>query len=85
MPGGIGFRRRFGPYRTADNRIAGAVIVFVDIDPLKRMLKAAEEARDYAEGMIETVREPLLVLDGDCECSGRHLLSTRSSRSLAEK
>lgn len=39
--------------------------MFVDIDPLKRMLKAAEEARDYAEGMIETVREPLLVLDGD--------------------
>jgi two-component system CheB/CheR fusion protein len=53
------------PYRTIDNRIAGAVIVFVDIDPLKRTLRAAEEARNYAEGMIETVREPLLVLDGD--------------------
>jgi two-component system CheB/CheR fusion protein len=53
------------PYRTADNRIAGAVIVFLDIDPLKRTLRAAEEARDYAEGMIETVREPLLVLDRD--------------------
>ncbi|HEX4231979.1 MAG TPA: chemotaxis protein CheB [Bryobacteraceae bacterium] len=53
------------PYRTVDNRIAGAVVVFVDIDPLKRTLRAAEEARDYAEGMIETVREPLLVLDRD--------------------
>ncbi len=53
------------PYRTIDNRIAGAVIVFVDIDPLKRTLRAVEQARDYAEGMIETVREPLLVLDGD--------------------
>ncbi len=53
------------PYRTADNRITGAVIVFVDIDPLKRTLRAAEAARDYAEGMIETVREPLLVLNGD--------------------
>jgi two-component system, chemotaxis family, CheB/CheR fusion protein len=53
------------PYRTADDRITGAVIVFVDIDPLKRTLRAAEQARDYAEGMIETVREPLLVLNGD--------------------
>ncbi len=53
------------PYRTVDNRIAGAVIVFVDIDPMKRSLRVAEEARDYAEGMLETVREPLLVLDGD--------------------
>jgi two-component system CheB/CheR fusion protein len=53
------------PYRTADNRIDGAVIVFVDIDPLKRSLTLAEEARDYAEGMIETVREPLIVLDAD--------------------
>ncbi len=59
------FSATIRPYRTADNRITGAVIVFVDIDPLKRTLRAAEEARDYAEGMIETVREPLLVLNGD--------------------
>jgi PAS domain S-box-containing protein len=53
------------PYRTVDDRIAGALITFQDIDPLKRGLQAAEEARDYAEGMIETVREPLIVLDSD--------------------
>lgn len=53
------------PYRTVDHRIAGAVLTFQDIDPLKRSLTAAEEARDYAEAMIETVREPLIVLDGD--------------------
>ncbi len=53
------------PYRTVDDRIAGAVITLQDIDPLKRGLEAAEEARDYAEGMIETVREPLVVLDAD--------------------
>lgn len=53
------------PYRTLDDRIAGAVITFQDIDPLKRGLQAAQEARDYAEGMIETVREPLVVLDSD--------------------
>ena len=53
------------PYRTVDDRIAGAVITFQDIDPLKRGLQAAEAARDYAEGMIETVREPIVVLDSD--------------------
>jgi two-component system CheB/CheR fusion protein len=53
------------PYRTSDNRIDGAVLVFVDIDPLKRSLLLAEEARDYAEAVLETVREPLVVLDSD--------------------
>ena len=53
------------PYRTLDERIAGAVITFQDIDPLKRGLEASEEARQYAESLIETVREPLVVLDAD--------------------
>ncbi|MEP6716609.1 MAG: chemotaxis protein CheB [Terriglobia bacterium] len=53
------------PYRTLDDRIAGAVITFQDIDPLKRGLEASEEAREYAEALIETVREPLVVLDAD--------------------
>ena len=53
------------PYRTTDDHIDGAVLVIVDIDALKKSLQAAEEARDYAEGLIETVREPLVVLDSD--------------------
>ena len=53
------------PYRTVDDRIAGAVITFQDIDALKRGLEASEEARQYAEALIETVREPMVVLDAD--------------------
>src|SRR5581483_2060291 len=53
------------PYRTLDERIAGAVITFQDIDPLKRALETSEEARQYAESLIETVREPLVVLDAE--------------------
>lgn len=53
------------PYRTNDNRINGAVLTLQDIDPLKRSLTLAEQARDFAETMIETVREPLVVLDPD--------------------
>lgn len=53
------------PYRSVDERIAGAVITFQDIDALKRGREAAEEAREYAESLVETVREPLVVLDQD--------------------
>jgi two-component system CheB/CheR fusion protein len=53
------------PYRSADDHIDGVVITLIDVDPLKRSLATAEEARDYAEGMIETVHEPLVVLDAD--------------------
>ena len=56
---------RIRPYRTADNRIDGAVISFVDIDALKRGLAQVKEARDQAEAIIATVREPLVILDGD--------------------
>ena len=53
------------PYRTVDERIAGAVITFQSIDLLKRGLQASEEARENAEALIETVREPLVVIDSD--------------------
>jgi two-component system, chemotaxis family, CheB/CheR fusion protein len=53
------------PYRTIDDRIDGAVITLVDISPLKQSILLAEKARDYAEAMIDTVRQPLVVLDTD--------------------
>jgi two-component system CheB/CheR fusion protein len=53
------------PYRTLDHRIEGAVLTFADVTSLKRGLQAAEESRDYAEGIVNTVRDPLLVLSPD--------------------
>ncbi|MGB8991620.1 MAG: chemotaxis protein CheB [Desulfobaccales bacterium] len=53
------------PYKTAANKIEGLVLVLADIDTLKGSLKEAEEARNYAQAIIETLREPLVVLDGD--------------------
>ena len=47
---------RILPYRGADNTIEGAIATLVDIDDLKR-------ARDLAEAVVATVREPLIVLD----------------------
>ncbi|MDN5869262.1 MAG: PAS domain S-box protein, partial [Nitrococcus sp.] len=56
---------RLRPYRTVDNKVDGAVLVLMDIDALKRSEQAIAVARDYAENVVETVREPLLVLDDD--------------------
>jgi len=52
------------PYRTADQKIDGAVIAFHDIDARKVQAQAVDEARRYAEAIVQTVRTPLLVLDG---------------------
>lgn len=49
---------RLRPYKTQDNTIDGAVLMLVDVDLLKR-------AQAHAEAIVETVREPLLVLDGE--------------------
>lgn len=51
------------PYRTVDDHIDGAVITFFDIDDVTRALEQAEAARDFAEGIVETVQHPMLVLD----------------------
>ena len=54
---------RIRPYRTLDNRIDGAVVVLIEIDALKRTTEQLREARDYAEVIVQTVRESLLVLN----------------------
>ncbi|MEG4985235.1 CheR family methyltransferase [Microcoleus sp. BR0-C5] len=51
------------PYRTIDHKIDGAVVMLVDIHELKASAQHLMEAKNYAETIVETVREPLLVLD----------------------
>ena len=59
------FQMRIMPYRTMHNVIAGLVVTFTDVTPLAEAKKAADEATAYAENIVNTVREPLLVLDAD--------------------
>ena len=54
---------RMLPYRTGQNHIDGVVITFVDIDRVKRA-EGLAASRAVAESIVQTVREPLLVLDG---------------------
>ncbi len=62
--GGNWLSVRVLPYRTIDNVIDGVVINIIDITEVKRIQKLAEDAGAYAESIVETVREPMLVLDG---------------------
>ncbi len=54
---------RIRPYRTIDNKIDGAVVVLVDIDAIKRTASQLKRSHDYAEAIIDTVRESLVVLN----------------------
>jgi two-component system, chemotaxis family, CheB/CheR fusion protein len=51
------------PYRTEDGTIQGAVVTFADVSELKRAELEAASARHYAEGIVDTIREPLVVID----------------------
>lgn len=63
--GGHWYNLRIRPYRTTENQIDGVVLVLIDIDVLKRSAATLEQARNYAEGIVETVQVPLIVLDSD--------------------
>ncbi|MBD2525402.1 chemotaxis protein CheB [Nostoc sp. FACHB-133] len=63
--GGHWYNLRIRPYRTTENQIDGVVLVLIDIDVLKRTATTLEQARNYAEAIVETVQVPLIVLDSD--------------------
>jgi two-component system CheB/CheR fusion protein len=60
---GSWFFMRILPYRTAKNTIEGLVLTFLDITKMKEAERVMEAARGMAASIVETVREPLLVLD----------------------
>jgi nitrogen fixation/metabolism regulation signal transduction histidine kinase len=69
---GIWYQMRILPYRTTKNVIDGVVITFSDINSLKtayekinKLSQDIQLARDYADNIINTVRESLLILDKD--------------------
>lgn len=69
---GLWYQMRILPYRTSTNVIDGVVITFSDInnvktayDRISKLNKDIELAREYADNIIDTVRESLLILDKD--------------------
>lgn len=62
------------PYVTLEKKIEGAVISFIDIDSLKRSELEMKAARDFSEAVVETVSQPLIVLD-----QGLHIISANAA------
>jgi two-component system CheB/CheR fusion protein len=56
---------RIRPYKSLENKIEGAVIMLVDIDALKSTEREIKAERDYAETILRTTRDPLIVLRAD--------------------
>ena len=61
---------RIIPNRSAENVINGLVLTFTDVTEMKRSSEAINQlkndyqaASEFAESIVETVREPLVVLD----------------------
>jgi two-component system CheB/CheR fusion protein len=69
---GTWYQMRILPYRTITNVIDGVVITFSDINKIKavqeelnKLNKDIQFAREYADNIVDTVRESLLILDKD--------------------
>ena len=74
---GLSHAMRCLPYRTLDNKIDGVIFTFNDVTRLKRSEEAMQEARNYAEGIVETVREALVVLDSKLRVVSANRASTK--------
>ncbi len=69
---GVWYQMRILPYRTTGNVIDGVVITFSDINSLKtaydeinKLNQDIRLAREYADNIVDAVRESLLILDKD--------------------
>ncbi len=56
---------RCAPYRSLKNIVDGVVFTFTDVTRLKHSEEAMIQARDYAESIIQTTGQALLVLDAE--------------------
>lgn len=65
---------RIRPYRTLENAISGLLLTFIDIheqkiteEKIRRLDQEVKEAHCYAESIIDTVRQPLVILNRDLQ------------------
>ncbi len=60
---GAWYLRTVLPYRTESGDIQGEVVTFTDVSQLKQAMLDAAAARGYAEAIVDSIREPLVVFD----------------------
>ena len=71
---------RVRPYRTSENKIEGLVVVFLDIDQLRRSQQQLLDAHHFAASVVESVPVPVVVLNKD----GSIRTANTAFRDLAE-
>ncbi|MEO6097045.1 MAG: chemotaxis protein CheB [Fibrobacteria bacterium] len=64
---------RIHPYRSSDNKIDGVVIVSLDIDEIKVTQQRLQESGDYARSIVDTVRDPMVILEADLRIHSANL------------
>ncbi|MFA6455201.1 MAG: chemotaxis protein CheB [Bacteroidota bacterium] len=86
------YQMRIMPYRTTSNVIDGVVITFSDIQKLKEtaeaiavLSKEIQLAREYAESIIDTVRESLIILDKDLKVISANRSFYKMFNSVSER
>ncbi len=56
---------RMMPYRTLENVIDGVVLTFNNITELHKIAAEAKSTREYAENIVNAIRDPLIILNDD--------------------
>ncbi len=69
---GVWYRLKILPYRTVENVIDGLVMTFSDIDEQKKVQEKLKEisleartSQEFAESIVNTIKEPLMILDAE--------------------
>jgi two-component system CheB/CheR fusion protein len=79
---GAWYALRISPYRTSSERVEGVVLTLVDITGARQAEQKLREALDLAESIVDTVRDPLVILDTElrvvsASLAFHHLFQTR--------
>jgi two-component system CheB/CheR fusion protein len=59
------FALRIAPCRGNDRQIAGAVLTFTNVTAFRASIRQAIYDRDYTKAILNTMKEPVVVLDGE--------------------
>ncbi|MBI5004421.1 PAS domain-containing protein [Candidatus Kaiserbacteria bacterium] len=62
------------PYKTADNKIDGAILTLIEITEAREQQEKIQKTLSYVEAVLRTMREPFLVLD-----ETMHVVSTNEA------
>jgi two-component system CheB/CheR fusion protein len=89
---GLWYQMRILPYRTTNNVIDGVVVTFSDINILKTAYEKintlnqdVQLAREYADNIVDTVRESLLILDKDLKVLSANRSFYKMFNTVSEK